>query len=126
MEDDKKGCMDANDEGAGRGDTSSGQAQPDRHVNRGKDSAREGSPAIEFSTLILGFASAAMISIGKVPDPNTGQVNKNLPVARQNIDIITMLQEKTRGNLNPEEENMLEHVLYELRVSYIEARKAEQ
>ncbi|HQG32301.1 MAG TPA: DUF1844 domain-containing protein [Deltaproteobacteria bacterium] len=84
---------------------------------------REGYPEIDFSTLIMSFASAAMISIGNVPDPVTGQISKNLPLAQQNIAIISLLREKTKGNLSQEEESLIDNILYELRLSYIEAKK---
>lgn len=78
---------------------------------------------IDFSTLIMSFASAALISMGNVPDPVTGQINKNLALAHQNIGIISLLKEKTKGNLTKEEETLIENILYELRMSYIEAKK---
>lgn len=78
---------------------------------------------IDFQTLVMSFASAAMISLGRLPDPATGQVCKSLILARQNIDIINLLKEKTRGNLTKEEEELLDSILYELRVCYIEASK---
>jgi hypothetical protein len=84
---------------------------------------QEGFPEIDFSTLIMSFASAAMISIGNVPDPVTGGINKNLPLAQQNISIISLLKEKTKGNLSKEEEALIDNILYELRLSYIEAKK---
>jgi len=84
---------------------------------------REGYPEIDFSTLIMSFASAAMISIGNVPDPVTGQISKNLHLAQQNIAIISLLREKTKGNLSQEEESLIDNILYELRLSYIEAKK---
>lgn len=84
---------------------------------------QEGYSEIDFSTLIMSFASAAMISIGNVPDPATGQINKNLPLAQQNISIIALLKEKTKGNLSKEEEALVDGILYELRLSYVEAKK---
>jgi hypothetical protein len=80
-------------------------------------------PGVDFSTLIMSFASAAMISMGGMPDPATGQISRNPVLARQNIHIITMLQEKTRGNLTRDEESLIESILYELRMSFVESQK---
>jgi hypothetical protein len=78
---------------------------------------------IDFTTLIMSLASSALVSMGRVPDPATGTVLKNLVFAQQNIDIIHLLQEKTRGNLSADEERLVEQILYELRMSYISALK---
>jgi hypothetical protein len=82
--------------------------------------------AIDFTTLIMSLASSALVSMGRVPDPSTGTVRKNFGFAQQNIDIIHLLQEKTRGNLSTDEERLVEQVLYELRMSYISALKDEK
>lgn len=81
---------------------------------------------IDFATLIMSFASAAMISLGEVPDPATGRVNRDLHLARQNIDIISLLQVKTKGNLSSEEEALIEGILYELRLGYVEAERGKK
>lgn len=89
--------------------------------------ARRGMPlSIDFTTLIMSFASAAMISMGRVADPATGTVQRNMAVAQQNIDIISLLHEKTRGNLSAEEERIMDQVLYELRMAFVEAMKEER
>jgi hypothetical protein len=114
-----------------RGEEKHGNAQKQDtsrlQTDRREDSCeRGGPPEIDFSTLIMSFASAAMIGIGKVPDPVSGQMNKNLALAKQNIDIICLLQEKTKGNLSTDEVNLMESILYELRISYIESMKGEK
>jgi hypothetical protein len=86
----------------------------------------KGSVLIDFATLIMSFASASMISMGIVPDPATGTIQKNLVIAQQNIDVISLLKEKTRGNLSQEEERLIEQILYELRMHYVEALKDKQ
>lgn len=83
----------------------------------------EAIPKIDFPTLIMSFASASMISMGLVPDPVTGEIQKNLLIAQQNIDVISLLREKTKGNVTPEEERLMEQILYELRMHYVEALK---
>jgi hypothetical protein len=82
-------------------------------------------PKIDFSSLIMSLASAALISLGKFPEPQTGGIIKDLELAQQNIDIISILEEKTRGNLSPQEKNLIENVLYELRIEFVKAAKEE-
>ena len=65
-----------------------------------------------------------MFHIGEIPNPETGKTEKNLPLAKQSIDIIEMLKEKTKGNLDPEEEKLLDIVLYDLRMKYVNALKS--
>lgn len=82
----------------------------------------QGGP-IDFSTFILSLASSVQISMGIVPNPMTGTVNKDLNHAKQTIDILGMLEEKTAGNLNPEESGMLKNILYQLRMQFVEIQK---
>ncbi|HON96009.1 MAG TPA: DUF1844 domain-containing protein [Deltaproteobacteria bacterium] len=103
------------------------EPQPSPDPGPTESQTRRGVPlSIDFTTLIMSFASAAMISMGRVEDPATGAVQKNLAVAQQNIDIITLLHEKTRGNLTAEEERLMDQVLYELRMVFVEAMKEER
>ncbi len=76
-------------------------------------------PEITFSSLIFSLSSTAFMQLGALPDPNTGKTEKNLPLAKQTIDLLGVLREKTRGNLEQEEENLFEHLLYDLRMAYI-------
>jgi hypothetical protein len=76
-------------------------------------------PDITFASLILSLSSAVFMNLGALPDPNTGQTEKNLPLAKQTIDLLGVLREKTRNNLELEEENLFDHLLYDLRMAYI-------
>jgi hypothetical protein len=80
-------------------------------------------PDIDFSTFVLSLASSALMHLGELPDPGGGESVKDLPLAKQTIDIISMLQEKTKGNLDAAEESLLQSLLYDLRVKYVDARK---
>lgn len=80
-------------------------------------------PQIDLSTLVMSFATSAIVAMGKAPDPHTGQMFQDFTIAQQNIDIITLLNEKTKGNRTREEDNLFEGVLYELRMLYVEAMK---
>jgi hypothetical protein len=78
-------------------------------------------PEISFVNLILSLSTSALIQLGEIQDPTTQQAEKNLPLAQQTIDLISLLQEKTKGNLTPEEGQLMEHILYDLRMRYVKA-----
>lgn len=81
-------------------------------------------PNVDFSTFVISLGTSALYHMGLVPDPQTGEpVEANLPVARQTIDTIEMLQEKTQGNLSEDEATLVRHLLTELRMRYLEAAK---
>ena len=70
--------------------------------------------------LIVSFQSAAMLQMGKILNPVTGKVERDLDSAKQTIDLLAMLQRKTAGNLTDDEKRYLDHVLYELRLNYVD------
>jgi hypothetical protein len=76
-------------------------------------------PETSFSSLIFSLSSAAFVNLGAIPDPNTGKVERNLPLVKQTIDLLGLLREKTRNNLSPEEETLFDHLLYDLRMAYV-------
>ena len=76
-------------------------------------------PEITFSSLLFSLSSAAFVSLGAIPDPNTGKMEKNLPLVKQTIDLLGVLRDKTRNNLTQEEEALFDHLLYDLRMSYV-------
>ena len=78
---------------------------------------------IDFLTFILSLGSSAAIQLGDAPDPETGKHYKNVPQAKQIIDMLGMLREKTKGNLTPEEARFLDGLLYDLRLRFVEASK---
>ena len=79
---------------------------------------------ISFAAFVLSLAHTAAVHFGDIPDPVSGQKSEvNLPAAQQMIDILALLEEKTRGNLTAEERQFLEQILYELRLRYVEASK---
>ncbi len=81
---------------------------------------------IDFATFVLSLATSAQINLGSVPHPETNQTGRNLPAAKQMIDIIGMLQEKTKGNLSKDETTLLERVLFNLRMHYLRAAKEQK
>jgi hypothetical protein len=80
-------------------------------------------PEINFATFIFSLNSSGLVQLGIIEDPATGQKTKNLAIAKQTIDILGMLEEKTRGNLTKDEENMLKNILYDLRMIYIKEKE---
>ena len=80
-------------------------------------------PEINFSTFVISLSTQALMHLGEIGNPLTGKVEEDRPVAKQMIDIIGMLREKTRGNLNPGEDRLIEDILFDLRMKYVEAVK---
>lgn len=81
-------------------------------------------PEINFATFILSMSGSVMLHIGEVPNPETGQTEKNLALAKQSIDILEMLKEKTKGNLTSDEEKLFDNALYDLRMRFVKASKS--
>ena len=81
---------------------------------------------IDFSTFVLSLGTSALYQLGEIGDSASGAkepVEPNLPIARQTIDTLEMLTEKTRGNLTDTESKLLESILYELHMRFVEANK---
>jgi hypothetical protein len=76
-------------------------------------------PEVTFATFVFSLSSSALLHFGEVPDPTTGQKSKNLPMAKHTIDILGMLEEKTKGNLSDDESQLLTNILYDLRMRYV-------
>lgn len=90
-------------------------------MSQGNDS--DALPTIDFATFILSLSHSALMHLGEAPDPETNRVEVNLPLAKQNIDILGLLEEKTKGNLTGDEERLLAQVLFDLRMRYVERSK---
>ncbi len=78
-------------------------------------------PEITFINFIFSLSTSALIQLGEIQDPVTQKQSKNLPLAKQTIDLIGMLKEKTKGNLTSEEEKFIDNVLFDLRMRYVKA-----
>ncbi|MEA2059508.1 MAG: DUF1844 domain-containing protein [Thermodesulfobacteriota bacterium] len=79
-------------------------------------------PGVDFSTFILSLYSSALVQLGEIEDPSTGRKDINLDVAKQTVDIIIMLEKKTRGNLEDDEANLMKSLVHELRMAYVRAK----
>jgi hypothetical protein len=74
---------------------------------------------IDFPSYILSYYTQSLVLLGEVPNPYTNKKEEDLEAARHMVDILAMLKEKTKGNLDPDEEQLLESVLYEVRMKYM-------
>jgi Domain of unknown function (DUF1844) len=83
----------------------------------------EALPKVDFSTFALSLSHSALMDLGQAPHPETGSVATTLPMARQTIDLLAMLEEKTKGNLTGDEERLLTQILFDLRMRYVELSK---
>jgi hypothetical protein len=86
-------------------------------------SATAGLPPVDFHTFVLSLGSSALLHLGELEHPDAGAPRQDLPLAKHTIDILAMLEEKTKGNLSPAEEKLMESLLYDLRIRYVEATK---
>ena len=101
----------------------------EKEEERGKEKEKEkekekGSaplPEVNFSSFLLSLSSSTLLHLGEIADPQTGGKKKDLALAKQSIDIISLLKDKTKGNLIQEEEKLLEHLLYDLRMRFVKA-----
>ena len=100
------------------------KAQPQETQDAKKEEKKEQPPPlpeVSFATFIYSLSTSALVHLGEIPEPITEKMDKNLPLAKQTIDILGILQEKTKGNLNQEEETLLNNFLYDLRMRYVKA-----
>jgi hypothetical protein len=79
-------------------------------------------PEMNFASFIFSLSTSAMYHFGDFPDPVSKKAERNLAAARQTIDIIAMLREKTEGNLSPDEKNLIDTILFELRMRYVKEK----
>lgn len=108
-------------EGATRSDANAARAEPepaDQTASTG--AASQPLPGIDFSTFILSLSTSVMVHLGEAPDPTGAE--RNLELAKQTIDILGLLQEKTRNNLTDDETKLMDELLYDLRLRFVSAR----
>jgi hypothetical protein len=90
---------------------------------QGNKKDEEALPKVDFTTFVLSLSHSALLHLGEAPHPETGTVEKSLPLARQTIDLLGMLEEKTKGNLSGDEERLVAQILFDLRMRYVELSK---
>jgi|SRR5579875_519100 hypothetical protein len=84
---------------------------------------RQAAPEINFTTFVVSLSTQALMHLGEIPDPVTNERQRDLPAAQHMIDILGMLQDKTRGNLDHDEEGLLRSILFDLRMKYVETAR---
>jgi hypothetical protein len=89
-------------------------------------SDQHGLSAVTFSSFVISLAQSAMVHLGEVADPATGAKRAQLGVARHTIDVLGVLAEKTAGNLDEEEQKLLDSVLFECRSKFVEASRRDE
>jgi len=94
-------------------------AEPKADEPRQDKEAESSFPELDFSTFVFSLGTSAMYHFGDFPDPATKKAERNLEAAKQTIDILAILQAKTKGNLSDDEERLLDSLLYELRMRYV-------
>ena len=96
---------------------SQGRGEPDSSSASQPDDL----PAVDFTTFVLSLSHSALLHLGDAPHPTSdGMSEVDLPMARQTIDLLALIQEKTHGNLTGAEEQMLTQALYDLRLRFVE------
>ncbi|NMC68793.1 MAG: DUF1844 domain-containing protein [Myxococcales bacterium] len=106
---------------AAAADPASTSPDPAEDEGRERDpTCDEPIPEVDFVTFVVSLSTNALVSMGLLPRPDTGEKKRDLPSARQTIDILALLQQKTKGNLTGEEERILDTVLYDLRMTYVQ------
>ena len=83
-----------------------------------------GLPVVDFHTFVLSLGSSALLHLGELEDPDAGSPQKDIPLAKHTIDILAMLEEKTKGNLTAAEAKLIESLLYDLRLRFVEATRS--
>ncbi len=105
-------------------DTTAGETKESVADNQsGERSRQEPLPEINFSTFVISLSTQALMHLGEIADPLSGKVETDVTAGKQMIDILGMLREKTKGNLSSGEERLLEDILFDLRMKYVEAVK---
>lgn len=106
------------------GDEKSEVKKKEERVEKPQDSPENAHlTPVDFSTLILSLSTSVLLHLGEIPNPQTNKSEKNLELARHTIDIIDMLKQKTKGNLTEGEGGLIDNVLYDLRMRYVNILK---
>ena len=114
----------AREEVASQSEAAAQTAQPGAAPSEpARETAQEGLPEINFSTFVISLSTQALMNLGEIANQIDGKVETDVTVAKQMIDILGMLKEKTKGNLSAHEERLIEDILYDLRMRYVEAVK---
>lgn len=87
--------------------------------------ADDGTMPLDFATFVVSLGESAWVHLGLVPNPMTGEKSVEMAAAKQTIDILGILEDKTKGNLNDEEEKLLSSLLYTLRMHFVQSGRTD-
>lgn len=110
----------------GKAAKSSGCTEDGCVCGEGKVPDRNGKcvmPEVTFSAFVMSLNTSVLYHLGEIRDPETGQTNVNHDLARHAIDTLVMLQQKTKGNLSHDEEEMLKNIVYDVKLRFVKAAK---
>ena len=105
------------------GESSQVEAEPKVEESPQPESFSGSAETMNFSSFLIGLATQAMVMMGEVPHPETGQSTENLEAAKQTIDVLGLLEEKTAGNLTETEQKLLAEILASVRMAYVSKKK---
>jgi len=114
------------DEAAGPQPGQNAEPRPDSTQEGKSDQPRRGEAdylPITFSDFVVSLSTSVIYHFGDIPDPISKKAEKNLEAAKQTIDILGILEQKTRGNLDENEKKLMDAILYELRIRYIKEKE---
>jgi hypothetical protein len=92
----------------------------EQESRKGREEGRAPLPEVSFATFVFSLSSSALVHLGEIPEPESKRTQVDLTLAKQIIDTLGMLKEKTKGNLEPDEERLLTSVLYDLRMRFVQ------
>ena len=87
------------------------------------ETQQEPLPEINFSTFVISLSTQALMHLGEIANPISGKIDPDVPAAKQMIDMLAMIREKTSGNLSANEDRLMQDILFDLRMKYVEAVK---
>jgi hypothetical protein len=117
---DRRSFADAGDRRDESSDEAAGDGAAVEAAPRGMPRDAAALPAVDFHTFVLSLGSSALLHLGELEHPDAGGKQIDLPLAKHTIDILAMLEAKTRGNLTGPEEKLIQSLLYDLRLRYVE------
>ena len=113
----REDAADSREKAAPAAQSSEAQAAP------ASEAHQEPLPEINFSTFVISLSTQALMHLGEIANPVSGKIDPDLPAAKQMIDMVGMIKEKTSGNLNANEARLIQDILFDLRMKYVEAVK---
>lgn len=114
-------------ESAAQEDERAAQRQPEAGGKSGpgaREDASVGLAEMTFTTFVMGISTQALMQLGEIEDPVQRRIERDLPAAKQMIDLLGILRDKTKGNLDADEDELLANMLYDLRMRYVEVSRS--